>query len=93
MDYRFLQPLLREAEDLEVSLGDFARGVRVGPGIRLPRQPALCPAKKKRSLKQQYDDTDHLTPVDDEEAMWRKNYSSIEPWMERESWNSWKTSP
>ena len=37
MDYRFLQLLLTAAEDPEVSLGEFARGVRVGPGARLPR--------------------------------------------------------
>ena len=47
MDYRFLQLLLSAAEDPEVSLGDFAQGVRVGPGAQLPRQPALYAAKKK----------------------------------------------
>ena len=52
----------------EASLGDFPRGVRVGPGARLPRQTALFPAKKKWSLKEQYDGTDHLAPVDEEEA-------------------------
>ena len=83
VDCRFLQLLLSTAEDSEVSLGDFARGVRVGPEIRLPTRPALHPAKKKWSLKQQFDDTDHLTPVDVEEATWRKNHSSIEPRMER----------
>ena len=31
----------------EASLGSFARGVRVGPGVRLSRLPALCPCKKK----------------------------------------------
>ena len=83
VDFRFLQLLLSAAEDPEVSLGDFARGVRVGPGARLPRQPALYPAKKKWSLKEKYDGADYLTPVDDEEATWRKNHSSIEPWVER----------
>ena len=43
------------AEDPEVSLGEFAREVRVGLGAWLPRQPALYPAKKKWSLEQQYD--------------------------------------
>ena len=83
VDCRFLQLLLTAAEDPEVSIGEFARGVRVGPGARLPRQPALHPAKKKWSLKQQYDGEDYLTTVDDEDATWRKNYSSLEPWKEK----------
>ena len=83
VDYRFLQLLLTAAEDPEVSIGEFARGVRVGPGARLPRQPALYPANKKWSLKQQYDGEDYLTTVDDEDATWRKNYSSLEPWKEK----------
>ena len=83
VDYRFLQLLLTAAEDPEVSLGDFAQGVRVGPGARLPRQPALYPDKKKWSLKQQYDGGDYLTTVDDEDATWRKNYSSLEPRKEK----------
>ena len=82
VDYRFLQLLLTAAEDPEVSLGEFTRGVRVGPGARLPRQPALYPAKKKWSLKQQYDGEDYLTTVDVEDATWRKNYS-LEPWKEK----------
>ena len=83
VDYRFLQLLLTAAEDPEVSLGEFARGVRVGPWARLPRQPALYPAKKKWSLKQQCDGEDYLTTVDDEDATWRKNYSSLERWKSK----------
>ena len=37
IDFRFLQLLLKAAGDPDVSLGEFARGVRVGPGARLPR--------------------------------------------------------
>ena len=40
-DYRFLDLLLRVAEDPEVGLGEYAQGVRVGPGARMPRLPAL----------------------------------------------------
>ena len=39
--FRFLGLLLREAEDPETGLGNFAQGVRVGPGTRMPRLPAL----------------------------------------------------
>ena len=40
IDLRFLQLLLRAAEDPEVGVGDFALGVRVEPGVKLPRLPA-----------------------------------------------------
>ena len=36
IDYRFLDMLLRAAEDPEVGLGDYAQGVKVGPGTRMP---------------------------------------------------------
>ena len=49
IDFRFLELLLEASGDPEVGLGMFARGVRVGPGVRLPRLPALY-AKKKRWL-------------------------------------------
>ena len=39
IDCRYLDFLLRRAEDPEVGLG--AQSVRVGPGARLPRLPAL----------------------------------------------------
>ena len=35
IDFRFLSALLTAAQDPEVGLGDFACGVRVGPGVRL----------------------------------------------------------
>ena len=89
VDYRFLQLLLTAAEDAEVSLGEFARGVRVGPGARLPRQPALYPAKKKWSLKQQYDVEDYLTTVDDEDATWSHHWNR----GKRRSWKSWRIRP
>ena len=41
IDFRFLDLLLRTAGDLEVCLGKYAQGVRVGPGTRMPRLPAL----------------------------------------------------
>ena len=53
IDLRFLAALLTAAQDPEVVLGDFACGVRVGPGVRLPRLPALYPAKRKWSFPEQ----------------------------------------
>ena len=41
IDYRFLDLLQRTAGDPEVGLGEYAQGVRVGPGTRMPRLPAL----------------------------------------------------
>ena len=41
LDDRFLELLPNAAEDPDVTLGEFARGVRVGLGARLPRLPAL----------------------------------------------------
>ena len=46
IDYRFLDVLLRASGDPEVGLGAYAQGVRVGPGTRMPRLPALYKAKK-----------------------------------------------
>ena len=58
VDYRLLQSLLTAAQDPEVGLGDFALGVRVGPGARLPRLPALA-AKRRWRLPEQEDPLVH----------------------------------
>ena len=50
IDFRFLGLLLRAAEDPEVGLGQFAQGVRVDPGTRMPRLPALHRPKRKWRL-------------------------------------------
>ena len=79
IDFRFLDLLLRAAEDPEVGIGDFAKGVRVGPGVRMPRLPALYKRKKKWRLASQADLRNYL---EDEEAggehTWRRNYSSLD---------------
>ena len=46
IDYRFLDVLLRAADDPEIGLGEYAQGVKVGPGTRMPRLPALYKPKK-----------------------------------------------
>ena len=53
--FRLVQLLLTAAEDPEVALGSFASGVRVGPRVRLPRQPALYHPKRKWRLQEQAD--------------------------------------
>ena len=44
-DYRFLHLLLHLSGDPEVGLGEYSQGVRVGPGTKMPRLPALYKPK------------------------------------------------
>ena len=76
IDYRFLDLLLRIAKDPEVSIGEFSQGVRVGPGTRMPRLPALYNPKKKWHLASQADALDYLEHAPDHEGAWRRNYST-----------------
>ena len=78
LDYRFLELLLKATEDPDVTLGEFARGVRVGPGARLPRLPALYKPKTRRRLQEQANAQDYLDGAIGEETTWRKNYASVE---------------
>ena len=78
IDYRYLDSLLRAAEDPEVGLGMFAAGVRVGPGVRLPRLPALYPRKKRWRLPRQADPLDYQEGREDAVSVWGRNYSSVE---------------
>ena len=79
IDYRFLELLLDASGDPEVGPGLFARGVRVGPGSRLPRLPALYAKKKRWQLPEQryLEDPDGFP--NDGESVWRSNYSSSGP--------------
>ena len=70
IDYRYMGLLLKAAKDPDVGLGDFAAGVRVGTGARLPRVPALYPPKRKWRLPKQLDPFEY------------KNYSSLEEYEE-----------
>ena len=78
IDYRFLDLLLRVAEDPEVGLGEYAQGVRVGPGARMPRLPALFKPKKKWRLPSQADPLDYLEHAPDRSGVWRRNYSTLQ---------------
>ena len=50
IDFRFLELLLELAEDPEVAIGSFPGGVRVGPGVRMPRLPALYKPRVEKEL-------------------------------------------
>ena len=70
-DYRFFELLLEASGDPEESFGLCARGVRVGPGVRLPRLPALYVRKKRWQLPEQKYPEDPGAAPEDEEAVWR----------------------
>ena len=84
IDFRFLGLLLKTAEDPEIGLGDFAQGVRVGPGSRMPRLPALYRPKRRWRLASQ---TDLRACLDEEdhsaESAWRRNYATVQPKRKR----------
>ena len=72
IDCRKMGLLLNAAKDPDVGLGDFAAGVRVGPGARLPRVPELYPRKKKWRLPRQADPLDYMEEQDTSESVWRQ---------------------
>ena len=78
VDDRFLNLLLRVAEDPETGLGEYAQGVKVGPGTRMPRLPALFKPKKKFRLASQVDPLDYLEHAPDKEGIWRRNCSTLQ---------------
>ena len=82
IDFRFLQLLLTVAGDPEVHLGVFSLGVRVGPRARLPRLPALYPAKKRWRLTEQGDPRNYLERVNTV-SMWRTNYASLDVFSDK----------
>ena len=61
-----------------MGLGEIVQGVRVGPGTRLPRLPALYKPKKKWRLASQADALDYLEHAPDKEGVWRRNYSTLQ---------------
>ena len=77
IDYRFLHMLLQMARDPEVGLGKYAQGVRVGPGTRMPRLPALYRPKRKWRLASQQDPLDYLEQTADPGCVWRRNYLTL----------------
>ena len=82
-DYRFLQMLLQLAKDPEVGRGGYSQGVRVGPGTKMPRLPALCRPKGRWRLASQQDPLDYLEQTVDQGGIWRRNYSSLAAYEDR----------
>ena len=83
IDKRYLDLLLRAAGDPEVGLGEYAQGIRVGPGVRMPRLPALYKQKKHWRIPEQSDPLDYLESPQDEGVNWRRNYFSLDQWKDK----------
>ena len=77
IDFRFMQLVLDLAGDPEVALGSFSPGVRVGPGIRMPRLPALYKPKRRWRLPEQMDPLEYLEEHPSSESIWRRNYATL----------------
>ena len=74
-NFRLLHSLLSAAGDPEVKMHEFAVGVRVGPGTKLPRYPQIYSKKKKWRMQEQREQQE----VDEQLAtrgVWNTNYSS-----------------
>ena len=64
-------------------MGGFAFGVRVGPGVRIPRLPALYKPKRRWKLQGQPDPLDHLEDAVIGDPDWRRNYSTLDDLSEQ----------
>ena len=71
--------LLRLAGDPEIGLGAYAQGVRVGPGVRMPRLPTLYRPERRWRLPEQADPLEYLEKHPDTDTTWRQNYASVAP--------------
>ena len=77
-DFRLFHSLLSAAGDPEVKMHEFAVGVRVGPGTKLPRCPQIYSKQKKWRMQEQREQQE----VDEQLAargVWNTNYSSVHP--------------
>ena len=78
-----MDQLLRAAQDPDRGIGKFARRVRVGPGARLPRLPALYRPKREWKLPGQENPDGYLDEGHDTEAVWRSNYPTVDELVEK----------
>ena len=83
IDYRYLDILLRAAGDPEVGMVEYAQGIRVGPGVRMPRLPALYKQKKRWRIPEQAYPLDYLECTQEAGGTWRRNYSSLDQWKDK----------
>ena len=74
IDSRQVDLLLRAAGHPKIAIGQFAGGVRVGPGARILRLPALYKRKRKWWLNEQADSLDEDTGGD---CVWRRNNCAV----------------
>ena len=75
LEFRLLGAFLSQAKDPERDLPDFADGVRVGVGCKMPRVPAVYARKRKWKLKEQ-EDPDGYQWYEPARGADNKNYSS-----------------
>ena len=83
IDFRLMSQMLQAAGDTNRGVGDFSLGVRVGPGARLPRQPALYRPKRVWKLAGQGNPGDYLEDEHDPETVWRSNYPTVSELSEK----------
>ena len=89
MDFRFIDLLLRASGDPGHHLGGFAQGVKVGPGTRMPRLPALYRRRRRWRLPEQ---RDPLSCLEDERQSEKPGDRTMRPllaWQTRLS-QFWK---
>ena len=74
---RLLQAILRLPGDPDPAvISDYATGVRLGVGVKMPRAPAVFARKRRwKYAEQEYADR---RDINDIEATWRDNYKSVQ---------------
>ena len=60
IDFRFMDQVMRAARDPDGGVGRLARRVKFGPGVRLPRLPALYRPKRRWKLAGRGNPDDHV---------------------------------
>ena len=86
--------VLKLADDPEIGIGSYAQSVRVGPGIRMSRSPALYRPKRRLRLPEQMDSLESLDEHPNCENIWRSNCASLAPLEEKvlegKSFQNWE---
>ena len=77
LDFRFIDLLLRSADDPERNLGTCAQGLKVGPGTRMPRMQALNRPKRRWALTEPRDPMNYLLEEQQSENPGDKNCASM----------------